>query len=118
MLAQNFMTAKDLRIRDNEHAALITTLYALERGELDDKFDMDTWWAETPCGSIGCIAGWAWHFMRGRKISFDEFTMYATLDELFVPALGTYSINTAQAASALRNYLTHGKPMWEEVLIS
>lgn len=124
MLAQNLKTPADLGITDAEFDALAKVLGMLERGELThtDKraptvpngFNMGVVKTKTDCGTVCCIYGWActlcdWH----TSISHDLFTVFCP------PNIGKYSaITPAQAAIALRSYLTHGDPRWDEALAS
>lgn len=133
MLAQNFKTASALRITDAEFDALVRVLGALERGELihvpdrhetlpfpkgQSSFNMNLWNAPSneDCGTVHCIGGWAEQF---GGITWGLPRPIA-LTALFYPPLkakvGYDDITTAQAAIALRNYLTHGEPRWEEAL--
>lgn len=142
MLAQNFQTAEALGITDTELDALIKVLGMLERGELDGHFDMGNWLNH--CGTVGCIAGTAhivtdgvafpWvrdlmAFFRGedRGLSWKAVTSYPRnrpfLWDLFTPedeaesvGIGLGAIKPAQAAIALRNYLSSGEPRWAEAL--
>lgn len=134
MLAQNFMTAADLKITDHEYASLISVLNMLERGELvhidsnkpnkggtPNGFNMSEYWCET----YGCIAGWADHLHATNFIQRSKKALLPRgLDELFrpgryeIPPCGYADIDVAQAAHALRNYLTLGDPRWEEALRS
>ena len=134
MLAQNFMTPKQLDITATMHAALVKVLGMLERGEIvhapDVKdmfrfpkgqlnFNMNVW--EKPrgqnCGTVHCIGGWAEHVSDAR---FRFGPLPRALGNLFYPpsnsGLDYERINTYQAASALRNYLTLGEARWDEVL--
>lgn len=129
MLAQNFKTPSQLRITDEQHHALITVLFALERGELThvavdtpekdqpaQAFNMMEW----GCGSIACIGGWA---ERLCGVKFEPCLIPKPLDQLFYP--DSYSeyvgermdkITTAQGAAALREYLANGRVNWRRVL--
>src|SRR5215469_16957630 len=63
MLARAFLSARDLSIIEVERDALIATLFAFERGEIDN-FTMRRFREE--CGTPACICGWANHFSEGR----------------------------------------------------
>ncbi len=132
MLAQSFKTPEDLGLRDIEFNSLVTVLGMLEREELEffdhDKrvfheltkcvptpkfFSMAYWSALTSCGSVCCIGGTA--EVIGRFKFSDE------TPELFRLLYGpfgalSHEITPAQAAVALRNYLTYGEPRWGEAL--
>lgn len=40
------------------------------------QFDMETWWKKTPCGTAGCIAGWAATVFPSRFKRVDGYPMY------------------------------------------
>ncbi len=116
MLAQNFKTPADLKVTDAEFDAFLKTLGLLEREE--GKLDM----ARLPCGADSecqtpcCIAGWAGRFL-GKSIDLNHRT--TALQELFfMRSVGGYwqGVTTSQGAIALRSYLTHGEPRWNEAL--
>lgn len=142
MLAQNFMSAEELEIDGDVHAALIKVLGMLERGELihydipDDGlsllsvfghydkgvepllFNMNAWaqarGGNHTCGTVMCIGGTVEAIMKN---NIDHFTDGLSL--LFYP--NTYagdwkSITVSKAATAVRNYLTTGTPNWEEAV--
>ena len=131
MLAQNFKSRKELGLSSKEFDALVKVLAMLERGEIkDEAFDMGTTgsvaindFQEPTCQSPACICGWA-RFVAGDHIfslsSFEE----RGLGELFLMgAVNTarrnhaaITLRPAHAAIALRNYLTHGRPLWHEAL--
>jgi hypothetical protein len=126
MLARSFLSATDLGISEVERDALIATLFAFERGEIQS-FTMRHFREE--CGTPSCICGWANHFSEGR--AFAEVTsmsglvatkkLYGRLPKqlqyLFdiqgLPQQG--AATQAQATAALSNYLTFGEPRWDEV---
>jgi hypothetical protein len=140
MLAQNFMTASALGINDIQLDALIKVLGMLERSELEhtgvcqpvkNGFNMAEILHENSCGTVACLCGWA-HLVSDRK-AFPQVENYLAerkrpgwsklpkeLFNLFFNNTGRVSslwnIDNSQAASALRNYLTTGKPNWSEVL--
>lgn len=125
MLAQNFKTAKELGLADVEVEALITVLRMLERGEIGrQEFHMGHFQHE--CRTPACICGWAHHISCGR--AFPELAahcgpmiLYRRFSE---PTIALFrltaargsggDITPAQAAIALRNYLTYGEPRWAE----
>jgi hypothetical protein len=136
MLAQNFMTAADLGLADEEQAALVALLGMLERGELHHVplsdvstlgdipenftggFNMEYWAVDTPnCGSVCCIGGSA-EMIGGLRHDqlFNKMDALPALDDLFMPDADMDAITPAQAAMALRNYLTTGQARWSEVL--
>jgi hypothetical protein len=131
MLAANFASAEQLCISDKERNALIDVLGRLERGELqhvqwdvadDDHvgFNMGTF----KCGSVHCIGGWAdrlWGTSLSTGISPINRTalynlLYVAHDGDELEDLVLEDITVAQAAEALRNYLTTGAARWAEVL--
>ena len=127
MLAQNFKTAKELGLAEVEVEALISVLRMLERGDIaHEQFHMGHFRHE--CKTPACICGWAHHVSRGR--AFSELASPCgpiilhrrasnALSELFrlTQARGSGGeITPAQAALALRNYLTHGEPRWAEAM--
>jgi hypothetical protein len=126
MLARSFLSATDLGISDVERDALIATLHAFERGEIET-FTMRHF--RTDCGTPACICGWANHFSEGR--AFAEVSSMSGLlatKSLYgrLPKQLQYLFDIqgrpmqsgatqAQAAAALSNYLTIGEPRWDEV---
>jgi hypothetical protein len=129
MLARSFLSATDLGISEVERDALVATLFAFERGEIEN-FTMRHF-RET-CGTPACICGWANHFSEERafaEVSSMSGTvatkrLYARLPKqlqyLFdIQGLPQQSGATqAQAAAALSNYLALGEPRWDEVTCS
>lgn len=137
MLAQNFMTAVELRITDAEQDALVRVLGMLERGEIHfgyadptqlsapqasmpTAFNMMAVLAQAPCGTVGCILGWARYVSGGRAFDGSQ-ELKGDLARLFVldgfmGAMKLSTISPAKAALALRNYLTTGEPDWSGAL--
>lgn len=115
MLAQNFKTASDLGIGDKEFDALCKVLGMLERAEIPERKFVMTSVGTPECGTPGCILGWARTIHRGTMCR-------DTTEPLFYPQMGpspcraAYKAGTAQAAMALRNFLTYGEPRWSEVM--
>src|SRR5688572_5837844 len=76
MLAQNFKTAAELKLTEDERAALVTVLGMLEREEIPEHaFTMKHFrpiWTDqyakvaTECGTVGCLCGWANHVSGGK----------------------------------------------------
>jgi len=127
VLAQNFKSAEELGLAEVEVEALVTVLRMLERGDIArEQFHMGQFRHE--CKTPACICGWAHHISRGR--AFSELASAcgpiilhrrasSALNDLFrlTQARGSGGeITPAQAAVALRNYLTHGEPRWAEAL--
>lgn len=140
MLAQNFKTPTALGISDIEFEALVKVLGMLERGDIRYStkgnysegpksklagFNMWSFYADHACGTIGCICGWA-EDVGGLPpyslvLKHTRTGKCAGLDSLFqgeqvVFDYGSARITPAQAAIALRNFLTHGEPRWAEAL--
>ncbi|MBR1122148.1 hypothetical protein JQ628_11535 [Bradyrhizobium lablabi] len=135
MLAQNFKTAEDLDITEPQKDALIKTLVLLETGKLVhdrghfqaaereemgtiNRFSMRLVFAKGDCGTVGCICGIA-ETLGGEGIG----TRYGhALDNLFCPPskiVGNWAnITPAQAATALRSYLTTGDARWDLAVTS
>jgi len=136
MLASNFKTPSALGISEVEFESLVRVLGMLERGEIpDDQFTMRR--VQHPCRTPACLCGWANHVSEGRAFPLharSSVTMFSTtttygprwkelprpVQRLFGyggrPTDPVYSASTAQAAIALRNFLTDGEPRWEEAL--
>src|SRR5262245_20038083 len=133
MLARNFKTADELKIETKLHNALIKVLDMMERDELHQHrlrpdmidwdlngryFNMAVSRVDLHCGTVACIAGWASKFMNEDATTvLVEPTICSQLFALFYPPRDELSsITVDQAACALRNYLTLGRPEWEQIL--
>lgn len=117
MLAQNFKTAAELGIDGDKVSALVKVLGMMERGEIsEDNFCMLDW----TCGTVACIGGWA-ERMGSPQFGYLE-DMPKSLARLVYPdSFGMKNeqlrnITRAQAAHALRNYLTLGEARWAKIL--
>jgi hypothetical protein len=135
MLAVNFLSAEQLEISAHERDALIRLLAMMEREEFvhvpadeDDNysgergFNMSDYDHETfrGCGTVCCIAGWSdrlfgTHFVErhgsiGSVLGIQRLP--ARLNGLFSGPGCVDSCTVAEAATALRNYLTTGAPAW------
>jgi hypothetical protein len=131
MLAQNFKTADDLGLTDQHLDALIKTLALMDSGKLTHvinydyvwangrteftaHFNMADWSAPSECGTVCCIGGTAEYV---GNISFGEIkNTNQKLHDLFYPYVveaGWDKITIAQAAIALRSYLTTGDARWD-----
>ncbi len=118
MLARSFKSAAELGILETDYDALIKTLFAFERGEIQNKqFDMHEW-----CGTACCIWG---HTRQFQKDAFDGLfsEMPFGLRLLFVPSAMEMPLNVfyenikpQHAAIAISNFLTIGEPRWSEAL--
>jgi len=133
MLAQNFKTPADLKISDAEFGALVKVLGMLERGDLKTveygpptgpfDFNMSCSGISSECGTVACIGGWV-AVLMGRK--GDDIARYVNDQEsdgvlapLYWPdEVGALDATAPQASVALRNYLTHGEPRWDEAMAS
>jgi hypothetical protein len=130
MLAQSFKSAADLEITEPQRDALQKVLVLLETGKLAHSlfndaepesptfsglFNMTNWYASHRCGTVACIGGTA-ELISGVK--FDNWALNDGLYKLFAPTdLGTTTYERAtpaQAARALRSYLTTGDAKWDE----
>lgn len=132
MLMQNFKSAADLGITEPQLSALQKTLVLLETGKVQHAdfdgrgsdgyredgpftghFNMGRWRAVQECGTVCCIAGTA--ELVG-NVEFSTATGGA-LGDLFwahrMDASGLAAITPAQAATALRSYLTTGDARWD-----
>lgn len=140
MLAQNFMTAAELKLTDEHHAALRKALGALERGEavhmpvLESSlvrepkplagFNMYAFYSDAACGTAGCICGWAEYLGGLRPFSLAEARRgNEPLAILFDPPefgikIKMETVTASQAATALRSYLTTGEANWKLALSS
>jgi len=131
MLMQNFKSADDLGITEQQKEALIKTLVLLETGklvhvpetELDysntvcrrsrrsrftGHFNMADVTFEHKCGTVACIKGTA-ELISGITVGGTE-----ALDELFYTNhMNNRDITPEQAAVALRSYLTIGDARWD-----
>jgi hypothetical protein len=130
MLAYSYKTAKELRLSNKQHAALIDVLSLLDDGVLKHVpittefviggFNMCDYTGDW-CDSIHCIAGWADHLhgtrfekqMRSGRANHALLQLF-TVDSYDPDFMETITVE--EAATALRNYLTLGKPEWEQVL--
>lgn len=135
MLANNFMPPSALGLSDVEFESLVKVLGMLERGEIgEDEFTMRR--VQHPCRTPACLCGWANHVSGGRAFPleakpgptiFSQSTygprwsaMPRPVRELF--GYGgratdpVYAATPAQAAIALRSYLTRGEARWAEAL--
>lgn len=129
MLAQNFKTPAELEIEDVEFETLVKVLGMLERGEIRTLpkksiatngraseadlqfFDMEMTALSFDCGIAGCFLGWMTFLNPGIT------TSGKTIRSLFLPPGEARRCRDPQkAAIALRNYLTHGEPRWDEAL--
>lgn len=135
MLAQNFKSATELDISEEQHGALRKVLVLLETGKLRhfraDNFDlgyhpgffsgdfnMTTFGYHHTCGTAACIAGTA-QLISG--VEFVGVGRTKELGDLFYadcldkggPEDPLDKITPDQAAIALRSYLTTGQARWD-----
>jgi hypothetical protein len=127
MLARSFLSATDLAISEVERDALIATLLAFERDEIEN-FTMRHF--RESCGTPACICGWANHISGGRafaEVSSMSGTLAVKKLHARLPRQLQYLFDIqgmpertgatqAEAAVALSNYLTFGEPRWAEVV--
>lgn len=123
MLAQNFKSAAELEITEQEHRALISVLGMLERGELvhtraphrsisDKSFNMNA--------CLICIGGYAARNM-GLK---DDREIYRYVQEgrssslypLYYTRGDAGSVTTDEAATAIRRFMIGDEP-WDHVTL-
>lgn len=134
MLAVNYQTPIALGISDVEFVALVNVLGMLERGDIPaQQFNMWVPSHDTECGTPACICGWARRLQPGARVfshwnsDFTKREWPQQLCNLFVMGAdwetcrvldrgGFDPRSTAQAAIALRNYLTTGAPNWADAL--
>ena len=121
MLARSFKTASELGVSEIEYSALLTTLFAFERGEITN-FTMDRF--RHACGTPACICGWANHLSGGEAFPeldtpsagrslFDRLPQnLLVLFDIGYPKNDAATIEQAQRA--LSSYLTTGEPNWVE----
>lgn len=136
MLAQNFKSAADLGISEEQKDALAKTLVLLETGKLthyteelehghargrrkfSGLFAMDSWAGAHECGTVACIGGTA-EIIGGVRFGsdFSSGLNNTGLHNLFCPKEIRIefwrNITTGQAARALRSYLTTGDARWD-----
>jgi hypothetical protein len=136
MLAQSFKSAADLGITEPQRDALCKTLVLLETGklthsfafdfdrEIDDEsklpfsgnFNMRYWTEPGRCGTIACIGGTA-TLISGVKFGYHSNNRLRDLFQPAFVAMNRWSdITPAQAATALRSYLTTGDAKWHEAI--
>ncbi len=136
MLAQNFKTAADLGLSDRQFEALLQVLGMLEREEIAHTargntispdfvksappvgFNMWAVYGETDCGTVCCICGWAEHVGRlPRGSLWAKSNMNRNLAGLFDPSgVDMVKVTPAQAAIALRSFLSTGDPCWSDAV--
>lgn len=124
-------SSADLRISESHKAALVKTLELLESGKLVhaqpahwdnhtkpfvDQFNMAYWNDNFDCGTVCCIGGTA-EIIGG--VTFHD-CQTEELFNLFNPdhECEMKDITPAQAAVALRSYLTVGEARWDLALNS
>lgn len=138
MLAQSFLSAADLGITEPQLSALQKTLVLLEAGKLEyvanpdeiadgrfferrfiGLFNMGHWATPHSCGTVCCIGGTA-ELIGDVSFGRWSFSNNLRLIGLFAPQedenLRWNTIAPAQAATALRSYLTCGDAKWHEAV--
>lgn len=127
MLAKTFKSHIELGLTSEVYDALHKVLSFMEQGILvhnekatttdDFGFNMSVHFLEQSCGTVGCIVGWAGHFMGKdwRTIVVGNDHIY----ELFYPNeyrdIKLLDISVDEAALALRAYLETGNIDWSHV---
>ena len=138
MLAQNFMSAEQLKIEPDMHNAFIKLLGMMERGEIEHttipnlsydigaaaavyrgpidaaKFNMRKVVTEHECGTVMCILGYTEAIMGHKSKS----ALNGYLFRLFAPPIFNLDLNkltVEQCATALRGFLTTGITDWSHV---
>lgn len=124
----NFKSAEELGLSKINHEALIAVLLKMERGELVEGFDngrevfnMACVLSKRECGTVGCIAGWA-YVLSGER-AFKAFVVgespinggnFTELGNLFYGPRGVSldDLTLDQARHALSTYLTTGHAEW------
>lgn len=119
-----FKAAQELHLTKRQYQALTNTIAYLE-GDTTKiskpfKFDMNIWRFDDPqCGTACCIGGTA-EFLAGWRTQHSKSLFDLSDDglrELFFPSVSkALSATSMQAAQALRNYLTTGKPSWATIM--
>lgn len=137
---EKFLTHDKLKISKGRWCSLVQVLQKLEAGELrhvsswrdfvnfPNGFCMAGFMRQDQCGTVGCIAGWAYMLtgeFKGLVTSGEELELERPLTsglrDLFYgedPEIDAHwqadleKITPAQAAKALSNYLETGKPNW------
>ena len=136
MLAQNFKTARQLKISRKTYDALKVTLDAFETGKIVHRnlrnayavegydsdgskpkkfgFNMSDWHTHYECGTVCCIGGAAELFSGITIREREDPNLYV----LFYPndIIVWERVSVAQAAIALRNYLRDGTANWRSFI--
>jgi hypothetical protein len=134
MLAQSFKSAADLGISEPQLKALMKTLvlletdrmihveardYVMDGTKFSGHFNMGNWRRAAECGTVACIGGTAELIGRVRFAHYGAAN--PRLKELFHPSRWPQDdwskITPAQAATALRSYLTTGDARWDLVVV-
>lgn len=137
MLASSFLSADQLGLSTKQHNALTSVLGMLERGELQhippnldpdgaDYVGVGFNMATFSCGSVHCIGGWAdrtygtdfasWSLLWCSNQGPQYLALYSLLYGDISSDVELEDISVAEAAEALRNYLTTGSAQWVQVL--
>lgn len=137
--ADLFLSAQVLRIQPWERESLINLLPCLEgptperiRGVRTAQpaswFDMREGCVTSECGTVACIGGWV-AILGGYTIPerINHYVSHASvISALYYPLRNlpsgsllrkrAWAATPAQAARAVRNFLTTGRPAWESVV--
>lgn len=127
MLSKTFKSAEELGVPEDFYDALVQVYWML----VDEKIPANLFNMGTignprlddqlhPCGTEGCLLGWASAIGRIRYDDFYyRFPGFKELDALFYPGRvvkGGYNATREQSARALLGYLTTGRHTWKEVM--
>jgi len=133
-------TASKLKITLDERAALIKVMGWLKDGVLHEdingatgKFNMNTKCNALDCGTVACIGGWVYLAMQ--KIAIYAKTPSPVILAKACDYVGSHkspelhglyypyqvkkdwgTITSAEAAQAIRNFLTSGDPQWASIV--
>ncbi len=134
-LPTTYKTAEELKISEKEHTALQQVMQMLESGEIAERdlyqhlvhqtkpkvLHMGSTRCSTACGTAACIGGWVAILTDEENI--DEYVWGQNwLNNPRAPLHNLYwqhtrgRTTTAQAAQAIKNFLTTGDPNWASVL--
>jgi len=120
-----FKSATELKITVEEHTALQQVLQMMENGEIKDYnpynvlseqrgkvLSMPLAYRKYKCGTVACIGGWAAILMGKNPAGYVGMSFSPSLHNLYYGKL--CDVKVKEAITALRNFLTTGKPNWAE----
>lgn len=136
-MTEEYLTADELGISCEEYCALHKVKRGLESGEyvhvspeiMDREsipegkrgFNLSTTCKGYSCGTVGCIGGWVAQemglsiFESGNYVERQQYGSVKGMKELYYPKMyvGYYGgVTPRQAAQAIGNFLSTGKPNW------